>query len=166
MNTRAQPITVDETLTLRKAFGAYPTGVTVVTTIDPQAGPIGLTCNSFASVSLSPPLISWSIIKGSSRAKYFMEAKHFAVSILGAHQASIAQGFAKSATEGFQNTAHYPADSNCPMIAGAAAVLDCQTYATYELGDHIMFIGYVTSHSRFDAEPLVFFGGQFGSLAG
>lgn len=151
-------------LQLRKTYGAFPTGVTVVTTIDERGQQFGLTCSSFNSVSLAPPLISWSIMKTSSRAQVFSSSAHFAISIMASDQEAVARAFAKSATLPFDNVAHYPAQSGCAQIAGAAAVMDCTTYARYELGDHIMFIGAVRSHSNFEKPALTFFRGSFGML--
>ena len=164
MTAHALPSTISDEHALRRTLGAFPTGVAVITTINPAGEKIGLTCNSFSSVSLAPPLISWSIIKNSRRAPHFLECKHFAVSILADGQEGVARAFAKSPSDGFAAISHYPALSKCPKIAGAAAVLDCSVYARYEIGDHVMFIGYVQSHDCFDKAPLTFFRGQFGSL--
>lgn len=165
MTRSAIPDPAEPGLLLRRTYGAFPTGVTVITTRDAQGVAVGLTCSSFNTVSLAPPLISWSVIKGSGRAPAFQDCTHFAVSVLNERQESVARAFAKSSTEGFAATAYYPSASGCPQISGAAAVLDCSVYARYELGDHILFVGAVQGHQSFDAPPLTFCRGRFGQLA-
>ena len=122
----------DDQRAFRTALGAYATGITIVTVPSPD-GPIGITANSFASVSLDPPLVLWSPAKSSNRFAYFSGAPHFAIHVLDAHQQNICDGFAKdwSAFEGLD----WDVDENkVPLIKGCLARFECQLEAEHDAG--------------------------------
>ncbi|WP_208351006.1 flavin reductase family protein [Pseudaestuariivita rosea] len=144
----------------RDALGRFATGVTIVT-VPSGDGPIGITANSFASVSLDPPLVLWSPAKSSRRFKYFETAPHFAIHVLGQEQQPICGGFAKSlsAFDGLQVTQN---EHNVPLIGGCLARFECQLETTHDAGDHLIILGRVTRAALRDGAPLVFSGGEYG----
>ncbi|MFT7494598.1 MAG: flavin reductase (DIM6/NTAB) family NADH-FMN oxidoreductase RutF [Alteromonas macleodii] len=146
----------------RAALSAYATGVTVVTT-DTAYGPIGITANSFASVSLDPPLVLWSPAKSSKRFKYFTGAKYFAIHVLDGHQKQLCNDFTrdKSAFDGLDWAAN---EEGVPLINGCLARFECILNAEHDAGDHTIIVGQVTSASTRDGIPLLFQAGRFVSI--
>ena len=148
----------------RNALGAYATGVTVVT-VPSADGPIGITANSFASVSLDPPLVLWSPAKSSKRFNYFTGAPHFAIHVLDAHQQQCCNEFTKdkSAFGGLEcsENAH-----GVPLIEGCLARFECDLHAEHDAGDHSIILGHVTGATVRDGLPLLFQAGRFVSLKG
>ncbi len=146
----------------RDALGAYATGVTVVTTSSDD-GPIGITANSFASVSLDPPLVLWSPAKSSKRFNYFTGKTHFAIHVLDVHQHDLCNGFTrdKSAFEGLDWEA---SKNGVPLINGCLARFECELHAEHDAGDHTIIIGRVTGAQARDGLPLLFQAGRFVSL--
>src|ERR1700737_2331304 len=102
----------------RNALGTYPTGVTIITAAGADGKPYGITCNSFASVSLNPPLVLWSLVLYSSSLTAFQNATHFAVNVLGASQQALANKFAKSADDKFVGVEWTPGLGGAPLLAG------------------------------------------------
>ena len=141
-------------LEFRRALGAFPTGVTVVTTIEQNSRPRGFTANSFTSVSLSPPLVLVCIAKSALSANVFAESTHYAVSILSAGQRAVANIFASKSLEKFEQVKWQSAASGCPVIDGAAAWFDCEVANQIEAGDHIIIIGRVIGFGSNLAMPL------------
>lgn len=148
----------------RNALGTFPTGVTVVTTISPEGLPIGLTCNSFSSVSLSPALVLWSLSLRSPNLSNFLQAPSFAINILAADQRDISQRFAQSIANKFEGVPHTQGQLGIPLITNAAAQLECRNETRYYSGDHVIFIGHVLHYSYRRCPPLVFCSGQYASL--
>ena len=146
---------------LRNALGTFVTGVTIVTTVSSEGTPIGLTCNSFSSVSLSPPLVLWSLSLRSPNLSNFLQAPHFAINILAADQAVVAQRFAQPLANKFEGIAHRSGSCGVPLIDGAAAQLECRNETRYYSGDHVIFIGHVLHYTCSDAVPLVFCRGRY-----
>ncbi|SMX38258.1 FMN reductase (NADH) NtaB [Octadecabacter ascidiaceicola] len=148
----------------RDALGAYATGVTIVT-VPSEDGPIGITANSFASVSLDPPLVLWSPAKSSKRFKYFTGATHFAIHVLDAHQQQLCNGFTqnKSAFDGLDMSV---GERDVPLINGCLARFECSLHAEHDAGDHSIIIGQVTRAQSRDGLPLLFQSGRFVSLKG
>ncbi|NSX55439.1 flavin reductase family protein [Parasulfitobacter algicola] len=144
----------------RDALGRFVTGVTVVT-VPSVDGPIGITANSFSSVSLDPPLVLWSPAKSSRRFKYFEAAPHFAIHVLGEAQSEICTGFAKSlsAFDGLDVTEN---DQNVPLINGCLARFECSLEAMHDAGDHVIIVGRVERAALQDGAPLAFGSGQYG----
>lgn len=148
----------------RKALGKFATGVTVITTVDADGGPIGVTASSFNSVSLDPPLVLWSLAKDSYSMQAFEQASGFNVHVLTHQQAAISNHFASKGNDKFAGLDWADSHSPYPVIADYAALFRCTTEFKYEGGDHVIFVGRVTSHEARDAEPLIFRGGQYADV--
>ena len=146
---------------LREALGRFATGVTVVTVATPQ-GPVGITANSFTSVSLDPPLVLWCPARASRRFAFFGQAPHFAIHVMAMEQRDLARGFASGAG-GFEAEAHSP--EGVPLLPGALARFDCALHAAHDGGDHSIVVGRVLRTELRDGAPLVFAGGAFGGFA-
>ncbi|HUG24204.1 flavin reductase family protein [Piscinibacter sp.] len=158
--------TSTDTRRLRDALGAYPTGVTVVTTRGPDGRAVGLTVNSFASLSLEPPLLLWSLANRSPNRRAFRCASHFAINVLAADQEALARSFANPAVaDKFDGVAWQPSHAHgVPLLAGALAHFVCECRDAIEAGDHTLLIGRVEQHVRVAGEPLVFHAGRFAAL--
>ncbi len=148
---------------LRDALGCFATGVTVVTTRTPD-GPLGITANSFSSVSLAPPLVLWSPARRSSRFPAFEAASHFAVHILAEGQQAIAEHFARLGT-GFERFGHVEGAGGVPLLAGCAARFECRHAAQFDGGDHLICVGEVLRLSHSDLPPLIYHRGDYRALA-
>jgi flavin reductase (DIM6/NTAB) family NADH-FMN oxidoreductase RutF len=148
----------------RHALGAFATGVAVVTTGTPE-GPLGITANSFTSVSMEPPLVLWCPAKWSRRYAPFAQARHFAIHILGADQRDVAEGFSREGAA-FAGLDWAPDAQGVPLIAGVLARFVCETWALHEAGDHAIVVGRVTEAARAAGPGLVFHGGVWGRFGG
>jgi flavin reductase (DIM6/NTAB) family NADH-FMN oxidoreductase RutF len=146
----------------RNALGAYATGVTIITAAAPDGKPYGLTCNSFASVSLNPPLVLWSLVIFSQSMSVFQNASHFAVNVLGASQQALANKFAKSSDDKFAGVEWRPGLGNAPILADSVANFQCRAANRYYGGDHVIFLGAVEAYSYNRQEPLLFARGSYG----
>ncbi|HSW04941.1 flavin reductase family protein [Aquabacterium sp.] len=140
----------------RNALGSFTTGVTIVTTRDAQGRDVGLTVNSFNSVSLEPPLVLWSLARNSASLEAFVEAEYFAVHILGAQQEQLSNRFAQRGIEKFAGVEVARGLGGVPLLPGCAARFECRTAYRHEGGDHEIFVGEVLSFEHFDQAPLVF----------
>ena len=154
-----------DTREFRKVLGRYPTGVTVVATRDAQGAPVGLTCNSFASVSLSPPLVLWSLALHASSLPVFLQASCFSVNFLSAEQAALSRRFSAPVADRFAGVEHRSGEDGVPLIAGCAAALECRNEIRHYTGDHVIFIGRVLRYTDALAKPLVFAEGRYCALA-
>lgn len=152
--------------TLRAALGRFATGVTVVTACeanDPHA-PVGITANSFASVSLDPALVLWSAARSSLRHRHFAQAHAFTIHVLADHQTDLANRFTGRGA-GFNDLDFTLNSHGVPIFEGVLARFECITEATHEGGDHTIIIGRIEAVSTNDSgEPLVFARGQFGKF--
>ena len=146
----------------RNALGTYATGVTIITAAAPDGKPYGLTCNSFASVSLNPPLVLWSLVVYSSSLTIFQDASHFTVNVLGASQQALANKFAKSSDDKFTGVDWTPGLGNAPVLAESVANFQCRSVNRYYGGDHVIFLGAVEAYTYNAKEPLLFARGAFG----
>lgn len=145
----------------RDALGSFATGVTVITTVTPEGQRIGLTANSFTSVSLDPPLVLWSLKKNSVNLKVFTKATHFAINVLSSEQKSLCYRFASKVDgDRFDGVALEPSAFDLPLLAGSLARFECSKYRAYEAGDHVMFLGQVECFSKGQGEALIFSGGR------
>ena len=152
--------------TFRDTLGLFVTGVTVITTRDADGAPVGITANSFNSVSLDPPLVLWSVGLNALSLPAFSDANAFAVHILRDDQAELSQRFARSGTDKFQGLAIEKGLNDLPLLPDCAARLECVPYAKHEAGDHTLFIAEVQRlESDPDAMPLVYHGGRYAELA-
>ncbi|MBM7068435.1 flavin reductase family protein [Actibacterium sp. 188UL27-1] len=146
--------------TYRDALGCFATGVTVVTCASAK-GPLAMTANSFASVSLDPPLVLWSPGKNSSRYPAFMTAQHFAIHVLRNDQAALATRFAKDGTA-FDGTAWTMDTNGTPHLTDCLSRFDCLTHAQHDAGDHTIIVGLVQNAAHSIGQPLVFAQGAYG----
>jgi flavin reductase (DIM6/NTAB) family NADH-FMN oxidoreductase RutF len=140
----------------RNALGTYATGVTIITAAGADGKPCGLTCNSFASVSLNPPLVLWSLGIFSQNMSVFQNASHFAVNVLGASQQVLAAKFARSSEDKFAGVEWTPGLGKAPILAGSVANFQCRAANRYYGGDHVIFLGAVEAYSYNREEPLLF----------
>jgi len=146
----------------RNALGTYATGVTIITAAGTDGKPYGLTCNSFASVSLNPPLVLWSLVLYSSSLSVFQNAGHFAVNVLGASQQALANKFAKSSEDKFVDVEWTPGVGNAPLLKDSVANFQCRAVNRYYGGDHVIFLGAVEAYAYNRNEPLLFARGGYG----
>ena len=146
----------------RNALGTFATGVTIITAVAPDGKPYGLTCNSFASVSLNPPLVLWSLGVYSSSLTVFQNASHFTVNVLGASQQALADKFAKSSDDKFTGIDWTPGLGSAPVLAESVANFQCRSVNRYYGGDHVIFLGAVEAYSYNGREPLLFARGSYG----
>ena len=153
----------ENTRLLRDAFGRFATGVTVVTTTS-EDGPVGITANSFSSVSLDPPLVLWMPDKGSRRFRYFEDAEHYAIHVLSHHQAEVCNGFVRNA-HAFDQLPHTIDDKGVPLIEHCLARFECKRFAAYEGGDHLIVLGQVMQAEMRTGDALTFFAGKLGQIA-
>jgi len=156
-----------DTKLFRQLLGCFPTGVAIITTLDADGRPVGLTCNSFSSVSLEPPLVLFSLRKASSVLREFMECKNFAVNILSQQQDALSGRFATSKiADKFENVSWTPGACGMPLIDDAVVSFECGTFACHEAGDHYVFIGEVRNLRGGSADhALVFYKGSYMTLA-
>ena len=145
----------------RDALGKFATGVTIVTTKTADGQKLGITANSFASVSLDPPLVLWSPAKGSRRYPYFLEAEHFAIHVLSKAQRDIAAAFVREANA-FSGLDCDINGAGVPLINNCLARFECTQSATHDAGDHTVIIGRVTNCTVCEGEPIVFHSGTYG----
>jgi flavin reductase (DIM6/NTAB) family NADH-FMN oxidoreductase RutF len=150
---------------LRDAFGLFATGVTVVTAVRPDGTPVGVTANSFTSVSLEPPLLLWCLAGGSSAAPAFMHGASFAVHILSHHQLDLALNFARRTHEKFDVDHHWSNKRQPPNLAEALCRFDSKVHAVHAGGDHLIIVGEVLGIVMAPGTPLAFHAGRFGNFS-
>ncbi|MDQ7954985.1 MAG: flavin reductase [Pseudomonadota bacterium] len=151
----------------RSALGSFPTGVAIITTTGPDGNPIGLTCNSFSSVSLDPPLVSWGLRLASKSLEAFRQSGAFAINVLAEDQKELSARFASGAiADKFDGVAWTQGHRGLPVIAGSVATFECDKFAEHLAGDHVLFLGQVAKfdHGRQEAS-LVFYKGAYMMLA-
>ena len=148
----------------REALGRFGTGVTVVTCAT-ESGPLGITANSFASVSLDPPLVLWSPAKSSSRYPFFMAAQSFAIHIMGEEQHGICSGFARNG-DAFDALDWEVGAQGVPLLNNCLSRFECSQEAVHDAGDHSIIVARVTRVTTREGGPLLFFGGAYGGFAG
>ena len=150
----------------RNALGTFATGVTIITAMAGDGRPYGLTCNSFASISLNPPLVLWSLGMYSQGLPIFQNASHFAVNVLGASQQALSNKFAKSSADKFEGIDWVPGLGNAPLLADCVANFQCRAASRYYGGDHVIFLGAVEAYAYNRQEPLLFACGGYGRFLG
>jgi len=153
----------EESNALRGSLGQFPTGVAIVTALAENLQPVGMTINSFNSVSLTPALISWCIDHRSASYRAFAKANSFTVTVLAEAQADLAMRFATPRANKFRGIEIDCDDA--PVIPNGCAWFKCETYRSILLGDHTMLVGKVIEFGRTPLQPLLFKGGQFQQLA-
>lgn len=158
---QAQPPSFSPT-EFRSALGMFATGVTIVTARKADGELIGLTANSFNSVSLDPPLVLWSLARAAGSLAVFSTGSHYAINILAADQHELAKRFAARGTDRWAGVEFVEGAGGAPLLAGAAATFECFNRSRYEEGDHVIFVGEVERcMHRAGASPLLFHGGKF-----
>lgn len=148
----------------KSVMGNYPTGVTVVTAFDEQKVPMGLTVNSFASVSLEPLLILWSIDKRVSTYDNFLRTDRFAVNILAEDQSDLGMLFASRGEDRFAQCEWETSTHSLPVLADTLAVLQCKTFEKVEAGDHTILIGEVIDIEDREKAPLLYHNRKMGGI--
>lgn len=146
----------------RDALGRFGTGVTIVTCPTPT-GPLGITANSFASVSLDPPLVLWSPAKSSARYPFFMATDHFAIHVVGAEQTALCNGFARDGNA-FDSCDWDTGENDVPLLNGCLSRFECTKVAEHDGGDHSIVVARVTRVTTRDGAPLLFYSGRYGGF--
>ncbi|MBV9994830.1 MAG: alpha/beta fold hydrolase [Caulobacteraceae bacterium] len=151
--------------TLRDALGCFATGVTIITALDAGGEPVGLTANSFTSVSLDPALVLVCVANTSASLPILLAARHFAVNILHIGQQPASHRFTRRDEDRFGATSWEPGMRGLPLLTNSLANFECERFAVHEGGDHAIIIGRVV-HARFDRsrDPLLYFGGRYRRL--
>ena len=154
-----------EPTTFRKVLGHLATGITVITAMHDDDGPVGMSCNSTASVSLDPPLISFCPAKSSTTWPSIRATGRFCVNIMASHHEDATRGFAARDVDRFAAVTWH--DRRCgPALDDAVAWIDCEIHAEYDAGDHVIVLGRVVALDAVpDGLPLLFFRGRYGTFA-
>lgn len=145
----------------RRALGNFATGVTVVTAATQDGKRVGVTANSFNSVSLDPPLILWSLDKRSSSHEVFEAASHFAVNVLAANQIDLSNNFARTKDDRFEGISFEDGEGGAPVLEGCSARLHCEKYQQVDGGDHWIMIGKVVRFDDYGRSPLLYHQGAY-----
>ena len=149
---------------LRRVLGAFVTGVTVVTTCTAAGDPVGITVNSFNTVSLSPPLVLWSLSLRAASFDAFVQSSHFVVNVLGAHQIPLCERFATTGGDKFAGVAWRKGLADMPLLEGTAASFTCRNLQRFPGGDHLIFVGEVVAVEQGVCAPLVYANGGYAEL--
>lgn len=149
----------------RRALGQFATGVTIVTCLDADGAPTGMTANSFSSVSLDPPLVLWSLDRRAKGFEAYANADRFAVSILSVDQTELSNRFARSGGDKFAGLDWPAGEGGVPLVPEAAARFECATERRLDGGDHVIILGRVTAFERTERPVLVFAQGSYGAVA-
>lgn len=163
MNQQYSPFL--DSRSLRDALGEFATGVAVVTACNRDGQPVGVTINSFASVSLEPPLVLWSLGLQSPSLAVFEACSHYAVNILAADQVELSLRFSQSQDDRFAGIDTIVGAGGTPLLTGCSAWFECRNELRHPGGDHIILVGHVENFGRRDKSPLIFQGGQYRRLA-
>lgn len=164
MPTDPSPPASFDPAALRHAFGSFATGVTVVTALDARGNPVGLTANSFTSVSLEPPLVLWCIGLGTPSFATFRDCSHYAINVLSGDQEEISNRFANPSSDKFAGLEYRRGIGGVPLLSGCIASFECSNAAQYPGGDHLILVGQVENY-RVDIDaPLLFFASNYAGL--
>jgi flavin reductase (DIM6/NTAB) family NADH-FMN oxidoreductase RutF len=158
----SKPVPADEfthidTWLYRRTCAQFVTGITVVTTLDSDGHPHGMTVNSFSSVSLDPPLVLVSIDLKNAILGHFISSSWFAINILAEHQEDLSRRFSSASENRFLEVSWHAGTSGTPLLNGVLAHLECSVVRTFEAGDHTVLIGEVRRAGYTEGKPLVFF---------
>ena len=145
----------------RAALGTFTTGVTIITTQTEDGSPVGITANSFNSVSLNPPLVLWSLSKQARSLPVFTSGKHWNVHVLSTEQETLSGRFATQGENKFSEIQLDNGVSEAPLLQDCTARFQCRTAFQYEGGDHVIFVGEVLAFDHSDRAPLAFQSGQY-----
>ncbi len=156
------PITPDSSRAYRDVLGHFATGVVVVTALG-ERGPVGITANSFTSVSLDPPLVLWCAARRSERFESFLSARHYAIHVLAADQLPICRHFARSGGD-FGAFGGRRTPEGLPILDGCLARIDCAADSQHDGGDHAILVGRALRATMRDGDPLLFWRGRYGDF--
>jgi flavin reductase (DIM6/NTAB) family NADH-FMN oxidoreductase RutF len=152
---------------LRDAFGVFPTGVAVVTTCSTTGAAVGVTVNSFASLSLDPPLVVWSLNRVSPSLAAFERSSHFAINVLSVDQVDLSRRFGSRTPDKFVGLTLTQGAGGVPLLQGAAAHFECRVEAVHPGGDHVLFVGHVERFAHDSTRaPLLFYAGRYRAPGG
>jgi len=146
---------------LRRAFGTFATGVTIITTRNAQGELFGLTANSFTSISLDPPLVLWSQSRSAASYPAFAEATHFGVNVLGGEHRDLSIRFARPHPDKFEGIDYTLGTYGVPLITGAVAHFECRREEAHSGGDHVIYVGHVESYDYVIKPTLLFCHGKY-----
>jgi flavin reductase (DIM6/NTAB) family NADH-FMN oxidoreductase RutF len=146
---------------LRNALGRFTTGVTIATCRDLGGQPVGLTANSFNSLSLDPPLVLWSLRLASPALPAFQQASHFAINVLSEAQVNLSRRFASPVPDRFAEGQWSDGAGGAPVLTGCAAVFECALHSEQTIGDHVLIVGRVERMHEAALPPLVFQAGHY-----
>jgi flavin reductase (DIM6/NTAB) family NADH-FMN oxidoreductase RutF len=150
----------------RTALGCFATGITIVTAVAPAGEPLGVTANSFNSVSLDPPLVLFSLHRAAYSLGAFAEGGHFAVNILREEQRDLSIRFAQAGGDKWSGLDYETWSTGAPIITGCLAAFECRTRALYDGGDHVIFLGQVLRLRATDGgRPLLYFRGRYRTIS-
>ena len=150
---------------LRDALGRFATGVCLITTVSESGEAMGMTANSFSSVSLEPPLVLWSLQNNSDVYDVFARPRYYAINVLSLEQQSHSSLYAKKGQHALDPTHFTDGAHGAPVIRDALVTFECELEATHEGGDHLIIVGRVHDlHHRADGEPLLFYAGGYREL--
>ncbi len=158
MNTQRTAFDARE---LRNVFGSFGTGVTVVTSGQAASRRVGVTANSFSSVSLSPPIVSWSLLAASPSLDVFDRAGRFVINILSVDQLHLSKRFASSVADKFEGVAFTPGLEGLPVLQDCVATIECRTTERLLVGDHVLFLGQVENYTYQRKPSLLFCQGTY-----
>jgi flavin reductase (DIM6/NTAB) family NADH-FMN oxidoreductase RutF len=161
----SKPPDANQQRALRDAFGAFATGVTVVTALDDHGRPVGLTVNSFSSVSLAPPLVCWSLRNASPLLDCFREDRSLAIHVLRDDQEHLARQFAGRSADRFAGVPWQRGLDDVPCLANALARFECRIQSIVEAGDHRLLLARVLDYFSESGSPILFAGGRFRRLS-
>jgi len=150
---------------LRRVMGHFATGVTIITTVSASGQLHGLTANAFTSVSLEPPLLLISVDKKAESYPSFEQSKVFTVNILSDSQEALSRKFAVTGTDKFTGVAFRAGGNGAPIILGALAHIECRLYATYDGGDHTLYLGEILEAETREGKPLLFYRGGYRAIS-
>ncbi len=154
-----------DTDTFRKTMGSFAAGVTVVTTVDGEGRPYGLTATAFSSVSMSPPLALVCIDKSTSSYAQFSTSGIFTVNFLSADQEDVSNRFASSSADKFGETKWNAGKLGAPVLAGTLGFAECRVLHSYDGGDHTIFVGEIEVAYTVPGEPLIYYRSAYRRLA-
>jgi flavin reductase (DIM6/NTAB) family NADH-FMN oxidoreductase RutF len=150
----------------RRAMGCFATGITIVSTLAPGGARIGLTVNSFSSVSLDPPLVSFCLARSASRYAEFMATDHYAVNVVGAAQQAFSSKFARTGEGDWGDLPMETWETGAPILPGAIANIECTVHDRFDAGDHVIMVGRVLRlRTDPDVPPLLYYQGAYRLLA-
>jgi len=156
--------------TFRKASGLWATGVAIITAVDADGVPFGLTMNSVTSLSLEPPLYLVNVDNGSDTLGPMLVSRTFCINVLAADQQNLSNRFAKKGEDKFANVTYVVGATGAPRLGGTLMCIDCRITAVHAGGDHKIVIGAVADITTTDdggaRKPLLYYGGRYAGLAG